>query len=81
MEPEAGTITVGGQSVGEVNVDSLRKEIAVVSQDCVLFHDTILHNIKYGDLAAEDDRVQEAAKMAELHNTILDWPHGYNTQA
>lgn len=80
MEPGSGNITVGGQNVANVNVDSLRKEIAVVPQDCVLFHDTILHNIKYGDLGADNDRVEEAAKMAELHHTILDWPHGYNTQ-
>jgi len=80
MEPGSGTISVGGQDISEVNVDSLRRQVAVVPQDCVLFHDTILHNIKYGDLGAEDDRVREAAKMAELHNTILDWPHGYNTQ-
>ena len=57
-----------------------RKQIAVVPQDCVLFHDTILHNIKYGNLEVGDDEVHEAAKMAELHNSILDWPQGYKTQ-
>ena len=52
----------------------------MVPQDCVLFHDTILHNIRYGDLAAGEERVHRAAKMAELHNSILDWPSGYDTQ-
>merc|ERR1719422_2073033 len=74
------TRTVGNKNIASVEVDSLRKQIAVVPQDCVLFHDTILHNIKYGNLEVGDDEVHEAAKMAELHNSILDWPQGYNTQ-
>jgi len=80
MEPSSGIITVGKKNIASVEVDSLRKQIAVVPQDCVLFHDTILHNIKYGNLEVGDDEVHEAAKMAELHNSILDWPQGYNTQ-
>ena len=52
----------------------------MVPQDCVLFHNTIRHNIAYGDLTASEDRVLAAAGMAELHNSILDWPSGYDTQ-
>ena len=52
----------------------------MVPQDSVLFHDTIRHNIAYGDLAAAEEQVCEAARLAELHDTILDWPRGYNTQ-
>ena len=45
-----------------------------------MFHDTIKHNIKYGNLEADDETVYKAAKMAELHQSILDWPSGYQTQ-
>ena len=49
-------------------------------QDCVLFHDTIEHNLRYGDLNADIGKVEEAAKMAELHDSIVGWPKGYLTQ-
>merc|ERR1712037_495174 len=48
--------------------------------DSVLFHDTIRHNIAYGNLSASDDEVRRAAKMAEIHDSILTWPNGYDTQ-
>ena len=80
MEAGDGDISVGGKNITGLEVDTLRKQIAVVPQDCVLFHDSIHHNIKYGNLSASDDAVIEAAKMAELHSSILDWPSGYQTQ-
>ena len=80
MEAGDGDISVGGKNISGLEVDTLRKQIAVVPQDCVLFHDSIHHNIKYGNLSASDEAVIEAAKMAELHNSILDWPNGYQTQ-
>lgn len=80
METGSGKISVGGKNITTLDIDTLRKQIAVVPQDCVLFHDTIHHNIKYGNLSAGDNKVEEAAKMAELHNSILDWPNGYQTQ-
>ena len=57
-----------------------RREIAVVPQDCVLFHDTIRHNIQYGRLESGEEEVHRAADIAELHNTIMEWPAGYQTQ-
>jgi ATP-binding cassette subfamily B (MDR/TAP) protein 7 len=45
-----------------------------------LFHDTIYHNLHYGDLARTAEDVYEAAKMAEIHESILTWPQGYSTQ-
>jgi ATP-binding cassette subfamily B (MDR/TAP) protein 7 len=80
FEPDSGTVSIGGQPVGAVELASLRSKIAVVPQDSVLFHDTIRHNIQYGDLAAAEEQVWEAAQLAELHDTILDWPRGYDTQ-
>ena len=49
-------------------------------QDCVLFHDTIRHNIQYGRLDSTEEEVERAAAMAELHTCITEWPGGYDTQ-
>ena len=80
FEPNSGSIRVGNETISNVNLDSLRRQIAIVPQDSVLFHNTIRHNIGYGDLSAGVEKVEEAAKMAELHNSILEWPSGYDTQ-
>ena len=45
-------------------------------QDCVLFHDTILHNLHYGDLSKSVEEVYRASKMAELHESVVTWPKG-----
>ena len=49
-------------------------------QDTVLFHDTIRYNLQYGNMSASPDRVLEAAKMADIHGSILNMPHQYDTQ-
>ena len=49
-------------------------------QDSVLFHDTIFYNLSYGDLNAKPEQVIEAARMADIHNAILDMPYRYETQ-
>ena len=49
-------------------------------QDCVLFHDTIRHNISYGRLDCEEGEVRRAAQLAELDSAIMEWPEGYETQ-
>ena len=79
-QPSSGSITVGNKKIEAVDVASLRRNISVVPQDCVLFHNTIRHNIAYGDLEAGEERVERAARMAELHQSILEWPRGYDTQ-
>ena len=78
-QPDRGTITIGGHDVNDLTIDSLRRCIAVVPQDTVLFHDTIGYNINYGDLNATWDDVIEAAKKARIHDTIMSFPDGYNT--
>merc|ERR1719397_87282 len=80
FEPNSGSIRIGNEIISDVSLDSLRRQIAIVPQDSVLFHNTIKHNIGYGDLSAVVEKVEEAAKMAELHNSILEWPNGYETQ-
>lgn len=46
----------------------------------MLFHDTIMYNLNYGDLSKSEDQVLEASKMADLHESVTKWPQGYNTQ-
>ncbi|KFM65309.1 ATP-binding cassette sub-family B member 7, mitochondrial, partial [Stegodyphus mimosarum] len=79
-EPQAGKIYVAGKDITEMDVNSLRKAIAVVPQDAVLFHDTIFYNLHYGDFSRPEKDVFEAAKLAELHDSIMKWPFQYNTQ-
>lgn len=81
FEPAAGgDIFIGGQNIKSVELDSLRKSIAIVPQDSNLFHDTIGYNIGYGDIGKSQMDIEEAAKMADLHHSILECPNGYNTQ-
>ncbi|RZC34840.1 ATP-binding cassette sub-family B member 7, mitochondrial, partial [Asbolus verrucosus] len=79
-EPKTGRILIGNRDIRDVDLESLRRAISIVPQDCVLFHDTIKHNLHYGDLSASEDEVIKAAKMAEIHQSIVKWPRGYDTQ-
>jgi len=74
-----GYIKVGGHDLKAVNLESLRQTIGIVPQDTVLFNDTLYHNIAYGDLSATKDKVEKAAKMADLHECIMNMPQQYNT--
>ncbi|CAH1105037.1 unnamed protein product [Psylliodes chrysocephalus] len=80
FEPTKGRILIGNQDIRDVDLESLRRSIAIVPQDSVLFHDTIKYNINYGDLRATEEEVIKAAQLAEIHNSILTWPKGYDTQ-
>ncbi|KAK4299637.1 hypothetical protein Pmani_028096 [Petrolisthes manimaculis] len=79
-EPDSGNITIDGQDISTVDMNSLRGAIGVVPQDCVLFHDTIAYNLNYGDISKGQKEVEEVAQLAELHDAITSWPLGYNTQ-
>lgn len=79
-EPTDGRITIGNKDIRDVDLNSLRKAISIVPQDSVLFHDTIEYNLQYGDIQAGREEVAKAARMAELHEAILKWPQGYDTQ-
>ncbi|KAL5409356.1 Iron-sulfur clusters transporter atm1, mitochondrial [Paraphaeosphaeria minitans] len=76
---QEGRILIDGQDIRDVSLESLRKAIGVVPQDTPLFNDTIGHNIKYGNLEATDAQVMEAARRAHVHETIANFPDGYNT--
>ncbi|XP_074039778.1 ATP binding cassette subfamily B member 7 [Leptinotarsa decemlineata] len=79
-EPTEGRIIIGNSDIRDVDVESLRRSISIVPQDSVLFHDTIKHNLHYGDLKATDEEVIKAAQLAEIHDSIITWPMGYDTQ-
>lgn len=76
---KAGSIEIDGQDIRDVTQKSLRKSIGIVPQDTVLFNDTIEYNIRYGNLAASEFDVQNAAKLAQIHDFIINQPDGYKT--
>ncbi|MEO0730112.1 MAG: ABC transporter ATP-binding protein, partial [Pseudomonadota bacterium] len=79
FDVNAGRITIDGQDVRDVTLQSLRGQIAIVSQDVTLFDDTIRANIALGALDASDDIIEEAARRAAAHTFILEQPNGYDT--
>jgi ABC-type transport system involved in Fe-S cluster assembly fused permease/ATPase subunit len=74
-----GSITIDGQDIREVTQTSLRAAIGMVPQDTVLFNDTIRYNIRYGRPDATDAQVEEAAKLAQIHDFIMSLPEGYTS--
>lgn len=74
-----GDIQIDGQSIQSVSLASLRRTIALVSQEVVLFNDTVRENIRYGNLEASDIQVETAAAHAAAHGFIQALPQGYDT--
>ncbi len=79
-DPNAGTVSVNGVDVRDASFASLRDAIAIVSQEVVLFDDTIAANIRCGRLDATDDEIKAAAKAAAAADFIEALPAGYDTQ-
>jgi len=77
--PNEGDIIIDTQNIRDVTQDSLRENIAVIPQDIMLFHRTIMENIRYGNLNATDAQVIEASKQAHIHEFIMQLPEQYNT--
>ncbi len=75
-----GRVLVDGQDVAKVKLTSLRDHLALVSQDIVLFHDTIRENIRFGRPDASDAEVERAAESAMAHDFILATVNGYDTR-
>ncbi len=73
-----GRITIDGVDIKDVTLDSLRTRVALVTQDVILFNDTIRSNIAYG-VEPDEDRIVEASRMAFAHDFILKLPKGYET--
>jgi ATP-binding cassette subfamily B (MDR/TAP) protein 6 len=79
FDVKKGKITFGGEDIKSYSQASLRQAMGVVPQDTVLFNDTIKYNIKYGNMDATDAEVEEAASLADIHDTILSFPDKYET--
>lgn len=78
-DPTEGRITIDGYDLREVALKSLRDQIGIVSQETVLFHDTVKANIAYGRIGASEGEIVQAARLANAHNFIVQMPQGYNT--
>jgi len=77
---DEGRILIDGQDVRDVTQDSLRCAIGVVPQDTVLFNDSIRYNIAYGRPGARTEEIEEAARLAHIHDFVAKLPDGYKTQ-
>lgn len=75
----SGSITIDGTDIRQVTLGSLRRQISTVSQEVLLFHDTIANNIRYAKPDASLGEVMEAAKAAYAHDFILTQPQGYDS--
>ncbi|MGB5353762.1 MAG: ABC transporter ATP-binding protein [Woeseia sp.] len=78
-QPDAGRILIDGQAIDAVSLDSLRRQIGLVSQDVFLFQGTIFENIAYGTATATTEEVHAAANAAEASEFIDRLPQGYET--
>ena len=74
-----GTISVDGHPVKTLNINSLRSQFGLVSQNCILFNDTVAGNIAFGDASYSLDDIKEAARVANAHDFIMQLPQGYDT--
>ena len=78
-DAQSGRVLIDGQDIGKVTIGSLRKSIALVSQEVTMFNDTVRANIAYAGDGASDTDVIDAAKAAAAHEFIMELPLGYDT--
>jgi len=79
-DPDHGSVLIGGHDLRTVNLRSLRRLIGMVTQDTILFDDTIYNNIAYGTRGAKKEDIEAAAQRAFAHEFILAQPKGYETR-
>ena len=78
-DPTAGSISIDGVDIRDYNLGSLRDNISIVTQDVMLFNDSIKYNISYGRETADEEEVIDAAKAAYAHDFIMKTDRGYDT--
>ena len=78
-EPQKGSIFIDGQNIHKISLNSLRKNISLVSQDVILFDDTINSNIAYADVEASQEEINKACEFAAADEFIKKLPDGYKT--
>ena len=79
IEPQQGDILIDGHDIRKVTMDSLRGMMGLVNQESILFNDTIFNNIAFGNPAASQREVEEAAKIANAHEFIMQMEDGYQS--
>ncbi|MEM6296803.1 MAG: ABC transporter transmembrane domain-containing protein, partial [Myxococcota bacterium] len=79
-DPQEGSVSIDGINLRDVSLSELRGSMAVVSQEPVLFSGTIRENVRYGNLTATDEAIERAARLANAHDFITDFPDGYDTK-
>ncbi len=78
-DPTSGAVLWDEVDLREVSVASLRRQLALVTQETVLFNDTVRYNISYGRPDATDEQIEDAARTALAHDFIVELPNGYDT--
>lgn len=78
-DPTSGAILWDGTDLRDAQITSLRSQMALVTQETVLFNDTVRYNITYGRPGASDEELRDAARTAFAHDFIMDLPSGYDT--
>jgi subfamily B ATP-binding cassette protein MsbA len=79
IEPQQGKILIDGHDIQKVTMDSLRATMGLVNQESILFNDTIFNNIAFGNPNASASEVEEAAKIANAHEFIMQMEEGYQS--
>ena len=74
-----GKILIDGMDIRRLSLDSLRRQIAIVTQEPILFNDSVRNNIAYGNRHASDVEIEAAARAAYAHDFVINFPDGYNT--
>ncbi len=78
-DPTSGRVTIDGQDLRDVTLDSLRSNIGMVFQESLLFNRTIRENLLVGRPDATEEEMERACRMADAHEFIIRQPHGYDT--
>jgi subfamily B ATP-binding cassette protein MsbA len=78
-QPTGGKITIDGVDISSVTLATLRQNVGIVSQDVILFNETVRENISFAKPGASDEEIQEAARAAFAHDFIMEMPDGYGT--
>jgi ATP-binding cassette, subfamily B, bacterial MsbA len=78
-DPQRGAVCIGATDIRQVAIEDLRRQIALVTQETILFNDTIRHNIGLGRPGATDAEIEAAARHAHAHDFIMERPQGYDT--
>lgn len=79
MDPQEGRVLFDGADIRNISVESLREQLGMVNQDLMLFNDTIANNIAFGIENPSQERIEEAARIANAHSFIIETEAGYQT--